>query len=96
MKVIKESKNLGTLSFVCECCGTEFSADRGEYKQEIGEETESMGWKRGFLGIPTSTAIYKKTPSFAIAVVCPSCKNGIEKYIPTGEKSYLEEVYCGE
>ena len=96
MKVIKESKNLGTQEFVCENCGTEFSADRGEYIQRIGEESEDMGWKKGFLGIEATTALYKKIPSFVITVSCPSCKYEIEKYIPTGEKSYVKEVYCGD
>jgi predicted RNA-binding Zn-ribbon protein involved in translation (DUF1610 family) len=95
MKVIKESKNLGTQEFVCEECGTEFIADRGEYTQTIGEDNESLGWEKGFLGFSTDTLLYKVTPSFVIEVVCPSCGSEISKYIPTGEKSYIKETYCG-
>ena len=95
MKITKESKNLGVIEFVCENCGTEFNADRGEYTQVIREETDDLGWKRGFLGFATSTAVFQKTPSFIITVQCPSCKNKVEKHIPTGEKPYLkEEVFC--
>jgi rubredoxin len=95
MKVIKESKNLGTQEFICKECGTEFSAERGEYTQTIGEEKEDLGWKKGWLGIETDTALYKATPSFVIDVVCPSCGSEITNFIPTGEKSYTEEIYCG-
>lgn len=95
MKITKESKNLGTLEFICHFCRTEFTADRGEYDQEIGTDSEFLGWKSGFLGFSSATSLRRETPCFIVTAACPSCENETTKRIPTGEKSYVDENYCG-
>jgi hypothetical protein len=92
MKITKEGKDLGTLDFVCEDCGTEFSAERGEYTQRIGETREDLGWKM-FGCFETGVMKRKITPCYIATAICPSCEAEIDIYIPKGE-SYTKDVNC--
>lgn len=95
MKIKKGSENLGTIDFVCEYCTAEFSAEHGEYRQRLQDERQDGGWKKGIFGMMSDTALRKIIPSYLITVECPECQEEIEVYIPTGQASYIEEVYCG-
>jgi predicted RNA-binding Zn-ribbon protein involved in translation (DUF1610 family) len=89
MKILKETTDLGAQSFICSECGTEFVAERGEYKQKRGKDYRTIKWRRGFF--TTDTRVYEVTPCHTLEIDCPSCGEELEKLIPTGEASYTEE-----
>lgn len=83
IKVIRENANLGEHTFACERCRTVFSADRGEYFQEMSRTEKRKGGFNIFNK-------YSVTPAWMLTIECPVCGCAVKEYVPTGEPAYDE------